>query len=312
VVASLLGLMSNAALAASDDADALAGPKVGDGAAQSVPLEGRSTTMDEAPKTRPSIVHRGFHGEVTLIEDQRIEVAAVRAMPLDDAVRARVDAVLAERASQVSHAMLEHYELFLQLQSALQFGQPTGTTQERRAQRERLRSLSKQMQEAISPLLNPPLIDRLAKELPEADATQLREIVAEYHEAAAPAMQERREQAGRSSALNARAKQPARANAARKEVASQHLTELRATVREMARSLASLVQERRERLESLLGTIEATPEQRSKIDAIVRRDGNALQPTQEQRDSALRDILALLTLEQRRALLTALREPQAE
>jgi Spy/CpxP family protein refolding chaperone len=81
-------------------------------------------------------------------------------------------------------------------------------------------------------------------------------------------------------------------------------------LREMGRSFAGFVNERRERLETLLASINATPEQRAKIDAIIRKDGDAaaLQPTDAQRASMLREIIGVLTPEQRKQFLQDRRE----
>jgi hypothetical protein len=307
-----------------DDSAALAGPSV-------APVKQQGEEGSEM-QPRASIVRRNFQGEVELIEDQRIEVAAVRAMKLDDATRVKIDTLLAERSALTSRLTLENYELFIKLQGSFQAGEPS--TQD--ARRERM-TLVRELRTAVKQLLEPTLLDALAAQLNAAQAQELRGIVAEYRDATKDVrdrkLQQRRGnrdetmpdakreadveskqsdeasddagmQADRRDTLRERAHTRANEN-------MQHAREETIEVlREMGRSFSGFVNERRERLETLLASINATPEQRAKIDAIIRKDGDAaaLQPTDAQRASMLREIIGVLTPEQRKQFLQDRRE----
>jgi hypothetical protein len=306
ILAGASGAFSGVGLA--DDSAALGGPKVVEAAAPAAKSDAMSPA-GEAMQARPTIVQRNFSGDVELIEDQRVEVAAVRAMTLDEATRAKVDALLAERAAAVTTTTLDNYELFIKLQGAFQAGAPTGTPEERRAQRRQTRELMQQMAEAVAPLTKPTLLDRLAGVLSTEEAATLRAMVQEYNEATKDVREARRKAAtgeGEGEGMTARGGP----QAARREAVMQHVEELRAMMREMARSFGAFVAERQERMETLLVEVSATPEQRSKIDAIVRRggDGEALRLTEENRSRIIREVYAVLDTEQRKRFVEAMRE----
>jgi hypothetical protein len=244
----------------------------------------------------------------------------------------KIDTLLAERSALTSRLTLENYELFIKLQGSFQAGEPS--TQD--ARRERM-TLVRELRTAVKQLLEPTLLDALAAQLNAAQAQELRGIVAEYRDATKDVrdrkLQQRRGnrdetmpdakreadveskqsdeasddagmQADRRDTLRERAHTRANEN-------MQHAREETIEVlREMGRSFAGFVNERRERLETLLASINATPEQRAKIDAIIRKDGDAaaLQPTDAQRASMLREIIGVLTPEQRKQFLQDRRE----
>ena len=87
------------------------------------------------------------------------------------------------------------------------------------------------------------------------------------------------------------------------------MTELNLLIREMARTLAQTVAERRERTDHILAVAQATPEQDAKIRALVREFGerNAGKADADRRD-LLRAILDTLTPEQRRRVVEDLRK----
>lgn len=81
--------------------------------------------------------------------------------------------------------------------------------------------------------------------------------------------------------------------------------EMNLLLREMARALQGIVDERKENMDHFLRVIEATPEQEAKIRAIARgnaekREGKALgEPSRDERLTTWRKMMDVLTPEQR-------------
>ncbi len=293
---SVLSMLAGGARA-DDDADSLAGPKI---------------ATKEADKR--TIVRRDFQGKLERLEE-RPEIAAVRMLPLDEATRAKVDAIIAERAVVVSQITLENYETFLKMQGAFQGGPPTTAE----ARRERV-AMVRELREVAKPLFEPAFADTLAQALPPASGSELRSMVTEYREALiASEAGNRGEQAAMGDEMtgeradSADAKRPqegrraARAERARQAIDDQ-VYEVRQVGREMARSFQNFVADRQQKGEELYTLAEVTPEQRAKIDAILRADGEgaALMPTDAQRRERFQRILGVLTPEQRRKVLSEL------
>lgn len=291
---------------ADDDADALAGPK---------------TTV--AAPARLTIVKRDFQGRLEQLEE-RPEVAAVRLLTLDDPTRAKVDALLSERAAVVASLATEHYSEIFKLQSELQV-QSAGGAMSRDARRAR-REILLQLREIAKPLLTPPLVETLASALPESQATQLRDMVKEYRDAAIASESNARgagtQQPATDNAVDSAADammkdDPAAPAASRKPPAGARLREqiegqiydLRLAGREVNRAFQTFIADKQEQGERFLTLIDATPEQRAKIDKILREKGEAalINPTPAQRQENFQRILAELTPQQRRKLLAEYR-----
>src|SRR6201999_770796 len=82
--------------------------------------------------------------------------------------------------------------------------------------------------------------------------------------------------------------------------------EVNLTLREVAKSLQSVVKERRERFDELIRITDATPEQQAKLQTIVReKPASGMRPTAEDRETRERKIMEVLTPEQRTKLLEA-------
>lgn len=88
--------------------------------------------------------------------------------------------------------------------------------------------------------------------------------------------------------------------------------EINLVLREMARSLSSLVQERAQRTEELLKSVEATPEQEGKIREIVRSVGRGPEISESQRGEMMRQILQVLTPAQREKFMASRRQGQSK
>ncbi len=158
VIAAALTASAGMALAVQPDAGnerpLLSGPRV-------------ETTQDA-----DTLVRRGFDGEMERLPDLP-EIAAIRLLELDDAARARVDAVLSDRAAKVDAIVKAHLPAVQSLAEARRSG-------DRASMREPMREI----REALRPLAEEgALADIVAAGLPDSAQARYRELVAEYHEA---------------------------------------------------------------------------------------------------------------------------------
>ncbi len=299
---SVLSMLAGGAWA-DDDADSLAGPKI--------------AAKDAEKRT---IVRRDFQGKLERLEE-RPEIAAVRMLPLDEATRAKVDAIIAERAVVVSQITLEHYELFAKFQGAFAPGPVSAESR-----RERV-ALVRELREVAKPLFEPAFVETLAKAMPEEHGNELREMVGAYREAVMASdaaerggqTETRDETMMSGEAEGAKAadeeKSPTegrrggRGDRMRRAIDAQ-VYEVRLVGREMGKSFQTFIADKQQRAEDLYALVDVTPEQRAKIDAIVRKDGEAaaLMPTDAQRRERFQKILAVLTPEQRKKFMDTYRK----
>ncbi len=238
-----------------------------------------------------TLVERDMAGKLVRLE-RRPEALAVGLLGLAGAEREKADAALAERAKVVSRVLWANLNDFLAVQGALQAGD-----------RATAASLIMKLRPALSDLLDPPLVDRVAGALPAEKQGAYRDMVAEYTRALA---EEEPGPAGDA------ASGPARS---RPLVPPARRVEMNLTLRELARSLGDTVNERKERTEEIVRLSEATPEQAEAIRAAARTvaeralaEGRAqYTPSPEQRAELMRKIAAVLTAEQRGKLVEGLR-----
>jgi hypothetical protein len=298
ILVTVVGCATCAATAVSsdDDADSLAGPKV------------------VAPTDKKlSIVRRDFQGHVEQLEE-RPEIAAARLLTLDDATRAKVDEAIAKRAVLVSQITLDNYETFLKLQSEFAGGPPT-TAEQRQQRMASVRTL----REFAKPLFEPAFAEALAALVPTEQAKHFRAMVSEYKDAivsmeaargkATRAGEDKADQTdeamgdGMSEVATTR-RGSARAERIRARIDNE-VFEVRQVGREMGQAFNAFAEQRQRQGEELYTLIDATPEQRAKIDKIVRERGEtaALKPSEEHRREIFQRVLKELTPEQRRKLL---------
>lgn len=253
----------------------------------------RGPSAAEAPAKR-SIVMRDGTGALQPL-DTRPEQAAVEVLGLKPQERSAVDRVFAEHAAAVHALLFENLALFTRIQSARQSGD-----------REAVGPMLRALEPSARPLLDPPLGDRVAGALPEDRREEFRGLVREY--AGALAEFEAQSRGGRMDD----AKRPAREGAPGPFAARRF--EMNQLLREMARTLRTVTEERKARTEEILRQVEATPEQEATIRAIVREAGEVSggkPPSAEQRRETFRRILDVLTPEQRRRAMERLRgEPE--
>ncbi len=239
-------------------------------------LAGPAVASEEQPAT---LVQRDFQGSLERTEE-RPELAALRLLKLDEAEQVAVDAQLTRRVALVSAAIRDHHGLFLKAQGARQGG---GSAENRQTLGE--------LRRAISPLLEPTFASLIEGALSEKNRAEFKRLLTEYHEALATAPDPQR---------------PMQQGALRRDPAA---AELRLTIREMARALSTVVDERRARFDAIVRVANATEEQQAAIAAALRKadakPGAVASP--EERAALMLEIMELLTPEQRQAVAAHLR-----
>ncbi|MCX5689343.1 MAG: hypothetical protein NTV94_06070 [Planctomycetota bacterium] len=224
----------------------------------------------------PTLVERDATGKVTRLT-QRPEEAAIGLLGLTQEAKAPIEAFFIKRAAAVSRLLADNTPLFLKLQAARQGG----------ASRDELAPLMEEFETVAADLLESPLSDSVRSLLPASAREPFTKFVDEYN--AAVLAEELASRTGRV-VEGPRAMGP---------VASTRL-EANMLLREMGRSLGTLVNERRERTAALIKAVDATPEQAEKIEKIFRSQTQGAQArTPETRGMIMRQILDLLTPDQR-------------
>lgn len=262
--------------------DLLAGPKVNEGS------------------ERPTLVKVDFAGQLEPL-DSRAEVAALALLDLSTEERTTVETFLTQRNASVTAALFENMDLFLQLQAARQSGDLATA-----------RPLLRDFRQSVAPLLNPPLAGQVAAHLPESARDEFSRLVNEYKQALQEAETADRDRATSSPESDRMSQRRQRARSGSMADARYELSQL---MREMARSLSTIVDERRAQTEQLLVAIDATPEQRGQITAILRESAEQTSGSDRnnrrtpERAEAMTRIFALLTTDQRRNLREYLRQP---
>ncbi|CAG0954715.1 hypothetical protein PHYC_00398 [Phycisphaerales bacterium] len=274
-IVTCLFLLAGAALGqekpAEQPASPLAGPKV------------------SAPEQKKTLAQRDMEGRVVRLET-RPEAAALDLLSLTPEERIAVDKVLTDRAALVSKTLFDNMEICLKVQNARQAGDRDG-----------MPALMREFREAAEPLFTPSLLDQLAGMLPEAKRAELRSLVKEYLTALAEDQENRAMNEGKPDE-GAPRRGPGPDGRAGGFAGGQRRAEMNLTIRELAQTLAATVAERRERTEALFKAVNATPEQESKITAILRgpeRPANA-RPDPAERGEMMRKIMEVLTPAQRK------------
>ncbi|MEY3230368.1 MAG: hypothetical protein RL689_457, partial [Planctomycetota bacterium] len=170
---------------------------------------------------------------------------------------------------------------------------------------EDLRQKMREFREAASGLLNPPLAKQLSATLPDAKRAEFRRLVNEY----TSAMTEDEAAARRGGMQAMDGERPAGRRPERAGAAAM-MMEMNLLLRETGRGLAAKVTERRERMDELLKAVDATDEQAEKIRRLARESASetsGYKQTEAQRAELTRKILDVLTPEQRRTWMEAMR-----
>lgn len=271
-----------------------------------------------------TLVQRDSEGKLVRLED-RPEIVAVPLLKLSGEAKKAADKVLNEHGTLVAKALNENMGLFNQLQSARQSGDVRGSI-----------PLVREMRQKAPELWEPALLDKLARALPVEKAALLRSIVTEYFVALA-------DEPGPDGRTPRRPSQPARKPEdggsggggggmmqgdgeggmmqgggggkadmppdAEIDPRLRNRIESNLVIREMARSLKTLAEMRREQVDHLLVGLGLTPEQDAKIRAMIREKGTKSKgdPTPEDRRALIEEIKKLLTVEQVKQLQENLR-----
>ena len=170
---------------------------------------------------------------------------------------------------------------------------------------EDLRQKMREFREAASGLLHPPLAEQLSATLPDAKRAEFRRLVNEYTNA----MTEDEAAARRGGMQAMDGERPAGRRPERAGAASM-MMEMNLLLRETGRGLAAKVAEGRERVDELLKAVDATDEQAEKIRRLAREsasEASGYKQTEAQRAELTRKILDVLTPEQRRTWMEAMR-----
>jgi Spy/CpxP family protein refolding chaperone len=275
---------------ASGDDQALAGPKV------------------DRPAGEKTIVERSFDGTLVRLET-RPEQAAVALLTLTDDQKQPINKLFEDRAKKLSTVLYENLDTFLAVQAARQAGggRPSNDPKDREEIAGKMRELHKAGAEAG--LIEPPLVDQVAKLLPEDQTPEFRRLVSEYMTAVDQQAQKdfgANPQGSFSRPGNPTPDGPRRAT-------GDQRTQMNLFIRELARTLGAVVQERKEQAEALFKAVDATPEQQTQIQNLLRETGEknkGKRPTPEQRAETFKKIMDLLTPEQRALAREHLRPPE--
>lgn len=264
--------------------------------------------------SRPTLVARDSQGKLVRIED-RPEIVALGMIELSGEAKKAADKVLNEHGAVVAKALNEHQALFLQIQAARQSGDMKQGMQ-----------LTRELRQKAPQLWEPPLIDQLSKAIPVEKAVLLRTIVNEY-------LLELAAEGGPEGAGRPRPAAPSGGGAspmmtggdgdkmmggggggmssptppptALDDPQTARRIENNLVIREMARSLKTLTEMRREQTDRLLSGLGLTPEQDSQIRKLIHDTGAKSkdgQPTPEAHRALIEEIKKLLTVEQQQAL----------
>lgn len=266
-------------------------------------------------EVRPTLVSLDSQGKLVPL-DERPEIVAVGMIGLSGDAKKAADKVLNEHGAAVSKALNEHQAIFLQIQSARQSGDQRLASQ-----------ITRELRQKAPQLWEPPLLDQLAKAIPVEKAVQLRSIVNEYlNELAkegAPGGDKRRAPArtpaatgpsggspmtggdGDSMMSGPSEGSPTPAASPLDDPQTLRRIENNLVVREMARSLKSLVEMRREQTDRLLAGLGLTPEQDAQIRKLIHDTGTQskdARPSQADHRALIEQIKKLLTVEQQQQL----------
>jgi hypothetical protein len=282
-------------------------------AAQESPLAGPKVDQ-QASATVLTLITRDFDGAVEELT-KRPELAAAELLPLTGEQRAAVEKIATDRAKLAAAALRDNYDLILAFVNARQ-------SQDVKAMRE----MMPKCRTAVKELMQPVLLEQVATAVGAVHAPQLRGLVKQYVEFTAQreAQAQGRGKPQRTQSEDAQAMEDGESmkgmvggNTAETPQAAKPVErysvpmrgEMMLCLREVGYSLKGLVDDQRDKVEDLLKTVNATPEQESKIRAILQDAGGpriTKEPTQ--RREILRRISAVLSPEQRKLLIEKMRE----
>ncbi len=260
------------------DDQALAGPKI------------------DKPSGDKTLVERSFDGALVRLET-RPEQAAIPLLTLTPEQKEPITKLFEGRAKKLSTVLFDNLDTFLAVQASRQAGggRPSNDPKEREDVAAKMRDLRR----AGADLIEPPLADQVAKLLPEDQVPEFRRLVSEY--TTALEQQAQKDFGANPQGSFSRPGNPT-PDGKRPGPNADQRTQMNLFIRELARTLGAVVQERKEQAEALYKAVDATPEQQAQIQKLIR-DSNeknkGKRPTPEQRAETFKKIMDLLTPEQR-------------
>lgn len=264
-----------------------------------------------------TLVQRDSDGKLVRLED-RPEIAALPLLKLEGDAKKAADKVLNEHGAIVAKVINDQQGLFLQIQSARQSNDARAAA-----------PLIRELRQKAPQLWEPSLLDRLAKALPVEKAAALRSIVTEYVAALAhegtpdgrgpkPAgssggggaggmMEGGGMMQGEGGMMQGGGGGGGGQQIATDSIDTPTLRRIEANliVRELARSLKTLTEMRREQTDRLLSGLGLTPEQDAQVRKLIHDTGAKSkngQPSREDHRALIEEIKKLLTVEQVKAL----------
>lgn len=278
---------------------------------------GGPKVVDKAVKL--TIVQRDSEGKLVRLED-RPEVVAVPLLKLDGEAKKAAEKVLSEHSAMVAKALSDHQGLFLQIQSARQSSDAKAAA-----------PLIRELRQKAPQLWEPALLDKLARAIPVEKAGTLRTIVTEYIAALAhegtPDGRGPKKPAGTGGSGGASGMMSGDGEGmmmqggggggasppATDAIDLQTLRRIEANliVREMAKSLKTQVEMRREQTDRLLAGVGLTPEQDAQVRKMIHDTGAKSKdgrPSPEDHKALIEEIRKLLTVEQVKVLNENLRK----
>ncbi len=236
-------------------------------------LRGPAVDM-QANSPAPTLVRRDASGKMIPLE-QGIEEAALALLELDMATRAKIETLIVERAAKVDRAVIENVALLTQIKSAMQEGP--------QAARPFIEELL-----AKAPVLGERAAwaAEISAALPEAQRTEFERLMSEYREAR---LEDLRVEAGETGAGMMALIGRERAMALGQEIKA---------------SYDRTTQFRQSQFDELIETLELTPEQEAEVRRIALdfAQKTQLNPNEADRSEVIRQIIPLLTPEQRAKL----------
>ena len=234
----------------------------------------------DAASAAPSLVARDFSGTITRLESSP-EEAAIPLLTLSPQETTLVETAFNERAAIFDRAVSENYELVLKLQ---------GFREAKPAER---LAMLREWNTALRELkVRGKLVDEISAALSKENAAAFRKLVTDYREALIAQAMKGSEMMGERP-LN-------RQQAQGREV----LIELG---QEVKRAFDRRIAEGKTKIEEVVKTIDATPEQREQLEKISLdfAQQSLGKPTAAQRSALIRRIFDVLTPEQRKKLAAA-------
>lgn len=226
----------------------------------------------------PSIVERSFDGSLKRL-DVRPEEAAVRKLVLSPEEQSASDAVLKERAAMMDRIVRENIDLLVRQQSAKTAGDTKA-----------LNEINNEFREAMKPLaVGGRLTEKLSATLTPDNAAKFNSMVRDYY---------------RALIVEGTKTRPAGdpmddPETGRRGLMAKQFQEVFG--QEVRRSYDRIAAEGEGRLEHLIGRLELTPEQETKVRQLAAEFAQSakLNPTPGQRAELFRKVLAELTPAQR-------------